>query len=240
MSSSAHALEQDIHFSTPDCGYHDQIAIPLREWVLAADGTVLTGATAPPLLVEANAVTINWALSSTVKLAWQFEMPDNYAVVSSFPGRAATAVDTAAVLDDDIKVFVTARRRHTANSLEADANNSKILEVDVKWFTPPGNGAAVTTNNSLTTPARITLPDKTLPAATTNVGNNNNYSTLTFDIGARLRAEGKRILPGDIVTLSLGPSTNGSAATTIQVAATQLQYRRHIGLRDLRQRGILL
>lgn len=242
MSSSAHALEQDIHFSTPDCGYHDTIDIATREWVLDSDGLSLTGATATTVVVEAipttgNMITVNWpaSITSTGRIAWQTTMPLNYAVVTSYPGRAATAVDTAAVLDDDIKLLVTARRRHTAALLQA--SNSKILDCSVSWFTPPGNAAATTANNGLTAAASITLPDKT--AAATNVGTNDNYSVLTFDIGARLRAEGKRILPGDTVKFSLVPSAN-SATGSIQMASCILCYRRHIGLRDLRQRGILL
>lgn len=228
MGISAATLEQNIHLSNPDTGYHDQFVIPLGAW-RNKDATALTGASTPAATnLLTNEEIISWAANAavTVQAAVKFSMPDNYAFLVGNPGRAAATVDTAAILDDDIKLICNMRRQRAAADTGAWAARATVF-----WYTPGTTAASLTTFTTNPTAAVPTIAADNTAALT-------GFARLTFDIGARLRAEGRRILPGDEVRVLIGPdAANANAA--LQMTSSLVQYRRHMGLRDLRLRGIL-
>jgi hypothetical protein len=65
--------------------------------------------------------------------------------------------------------------------------------------------------------------------AADNTGLLTGFNWVEFDIGARLRAEGKQILAGDVVTLLVGPDAQNANAI-LQLAGAQVRLRRNIGL----------
>jgi hypothetical protein len=225
---SPHTLESAILNSTPDVGYPDVTPFPIRDWVKDTDSTVLTNASTPAAaLITADHDVLQWALSAavTVQATLQFDMPDTYAYLCSNPGRAASTVDTSATLDDQLFLQCAVRRAIAGTDVVAWA--ARLM---VSWFTP----GTSTSPTVLTTGATVVVPT----VDGDNTANVSGFSRVSFDIGARLRAEGKRILPGDVVRLFLGPDAV-NANSVLQIASTSLRFRRHASIRDLTVRGIL-
>jgi hypothetical protein len=227
---SPHTIESAILNSTPDVGYPDVIPFDLRSWVKDTDSTVLTGASTPAavLISTPDIEAIQWATSAavTVQATLQFQMPDTYAYLCGNPGRAASTIDTTAVLDDQLVLQCSVRRQIAG--ADAAAWNARLM---VSWFTP---GVSTTVPTVLTTGATVAVPTVAADNTATVVG----WTKANFDIGARLRAEGKRILPGDVVRLYLGPDSV-NASSVLQICGTSLRFRRHASIRDLTSRGIL-
>lgn len=209
-------LEAAIEQSEPMDGYRCDLPIPQGAWLNGADDTILTGITTPAraLLTVTVAGTglVQWAANAaaTVIAAAQIVMPGEYNDVAKNPGDR---------LADDLVLRAVMRRQR--NAADAAAWSARLT---VRWFRP---GTDTSAYRTLTTNPTAVVP--TISAD--NTASLTGFSTLTFDIGARLRAEGVKILAGDVVRLLLGPdSQNANAA--LQLAGATLRYRRNAALRD--------
>lgn len=203
--------------SEPNEGYReDRIVLPQSAWRNGADGTVLTGASTPAVaLLTISSVStelVQWAANAanTVIASAQFVMPADYGHNAKTAGTRYT---------DDL--ILLAKMRRQRNAADAAAWNARLA---VSWFTPGTDSSAF---QSLTTGATVAIP--TIGAD--NTGTLTGFSELTFDIGARLRAESKQIKAGDVVRLVLGPdAANANAA--LQLAGALVRLRRHACTRD--------
>ncbi len=241
---AADSIEYDILTSHAGIGYPADMPMPFGAWRLFS-GLDITGATTPNVAaVSTDLMLLNWAdnAATTVRAAYSFEMPLDYCPNPNFPGRAAATADTAAVGSDFLKFYGTFRRTRAA----ADTDTTLTPVAQVHWFTP-GTDIVI---RSLTTGAvgeqasattGLTTGNAYLPTlaasnedATTNL---TGFCPMVMDIGKRLRAEGKRILPGDVVRIVLGVNV-AYANATMQMMTTRLRYWRNACFNDVRQRGI--
>lgn len=247
-------LEYDTLTSHPGIGFPADMPMPFGAWRLFS-GLDITGITTPNLAaLSTDLMLLNWAdnAADTVRVAYSFEMPLDYCPNPVYPGRAATgvtatpyAIDTAAKNQDFLKFYAIARRSRGAADATGTANTLTPV-AQVHWFTP-GTDIVI---RSLTTgavgeqasaatglgngSAYLPFISASNEDATTNL---TGFAPMVMDIGARLRAEGKRILPGDVVRIVLGVNAQYADAQ-MQVIATRLRYWRNACFNDVRQRGI--
>jgi hypothetical protein len=222
MSNPA-ALERTIDQSISDHGFRADIPLPMGAWRLGS-GLVLTAATAPEIIaLDTNMQALKWdhGDAATDVIAAEFTMPGDYNPTPDFPARPAATADTSSrtwsEVNDDLKLFCLARKKDADDAENADL----AVQCQVYWFTP-GTDTAL---KSLTTPASVTLPAAV--AGTTLAGLNQ----ITLDIGDRLRAEGKRILPGDVVKLVVGPNeAPGTTDLDLELIPQNIRYRRGLAL----------
>lgn len=190
--------------------------IPLLNGAARTGILNLTGATTPAVVaIDTTDDVIRWLFGDTAATvaAWSFWMPDDYA-------RAAKSRQG---VTDDIVVKAVARKVDSST----DENADLALQCQVSWYTPGTD----TTVKTLTTPAKATL------AASTTGSGVTGFAKYTLDIGERLRAESKTILPGDKVRLILGPDdTVGTTNMTMDVSAVKVTYRKHAALATVADR----
>lgn len=213
-------IEDIVNHSEPTDGIRTDVlaTLPSGCWRNGADGTVLTGASTPAVaLLTASSVAgaelVQWAANAanTVIASAQFVMPGEYTPMGRIEGGDR--------LTDDLVFRAVMRRQRNAADAAAWA-----ARCTVRWFTP---GSDTTAYQTLTT-----NPTASIPAiAADNTGSLVGFSTLTFDIGARLRAEGKRIRAGDVVRLIIGPDA-ANANAVLQFAGGVVRGRRHLALAD--------
>lgn len=208
-------LEFAIDQSEPLDGYReDRLVFSQADWLTGTTDIVLTGATTPArAALTVNSViqttVVQWAANAaaTVLAGVQFAMPYDY---------NPNAKSTARTTDDLIFRACMRRQRAAADSAAWSARCT------VRWWRP---GTDTTAGRVLTTNPTVTIPT----IAADNTALLTGFTWLDFDIGARLRAEGKQIAAGDIVTLLLGPdAANANAA--LQLTGSVLRLRRNIGL----------
>lgn len=101
-----------------------------------------------------------------------------------------------------IKIDACARKTSSGGT---DENTDLALWATLSWLNPGS-----TTLQTLTTPAKYTLPACGLAASKA-------FTEFTLDLGARLNAEGKQIEPGAIVSLAIYPNeTVGSSDMIVE------------------------
>ena len=207
-------FEYLLNNSEPLNGYRADLPIPLAAWRNGADGTVLTGASTPAVILvtqtSGKVEVVQWAANAaaTVIASASFVMPGEYGKDAKPDGTRVT---------DDLVFLATMRRQRNA----ADAAAWKA-QLAVQWWTP---GTTLTDVKTFTTQPLAAVPAN----AADNTTNLNDFSQLTFDIGARLRAEGLRINAGDVVRFILGPAT-ANANSALQFAGGVVRMRRHAAL----------
>lgn len=250
------SIEYDILTSHPVGGYPADMPMPFGAWRLYS-GLDITGITTPNVAaLSTDLMVLNWAdnAATSVKAAYSFEMPLDYCPNPVYPGRAATgvtatpyAIDTAAKNQDFLKLYGIFRRSRAAADATGTANTLTPI-ANVYWFTPTTDIAirslttgAVGEQASATTglgngSAYLPFISASNEDATTNL---TGFAPMVMDIGARLRAEGKRILPGDVVRIVLGVNV-AYADAQMQMMTTRLRYWRNACFNDVRQRGINL
>ncbi len=237
------SIEFDTLTSHAGIGFPGDIQFPLSNFQLAT-GLILTGATTPAAVnLLTNEHVIQWAANAavTVLAAIKFTMPFDYAYKPNYPGRATATVDTAAAGDDFLKFYGVFRRQRAA----ADSATDFTPRATVFWWTPGTD----TTIRSLTTNAVAEQASTTtglasgtayLPTITAdNTADLTGFYPMVMDIGKRLRAEGKRIFPGDQVRILVGPDAVNANAI-MQMSAAWLRYRKNACFNDMRMRGINL
>jgi len=249
---AADSMDFDILTSTAGIGFPKDLILPHSTYVEDTTGLSLTAATTPrcAILGTTGIPVVQWAANAavTVQASRQFIMPLDYAPNPVFPGRAAATVDTAATNSDFLKFYGIFRRQRAAADAATGTPATEFRpRCTVIWWTP----GTSTANNTLTTnPAGVQASTTTglslgssyalLPAITAdNTGDLTGFCLMVMDIGERLRAEGKRILPGDFVQLLIGPEAVNANAT-MQMADSWLRYRANSCFNDMRMRGINL
>lgn len=239
---SGDGIEQAVLTSTPGLGFPKDYHFPVGVWK-KDDATVLTGASAPASVAFLTSdEVIQWAANAavTIRAAVKFTMPFDYAVRPTFPGRGDAQVDTNAQGDDNLVFMGYFRRQRAA----ADSATDFTPRCTVIWWTP---GVSTALNTLTTNPAGVQV-DSNHKLSTTayvptiaasNAADLVGWGLMACDIGARLRAEGKRIQPGDEVRLIVGPdAVNANAA--LQMGGSWLRYRSHMHFRNMAQRRILI
>lgn len=167
----------------------------------------LTASTAPEKIAWATDLdAIKWdhGDTSTNVVKWSFRMPYDYDPLA----------EDKSGNKDDIFIKVFARKLDTDDTENSDLK----IQAQVTWIT----AGTDTSNSQLTTPASATL------AAANNSTAPAGMAEYTLNIGARLRAENKRIDAGDIVTIAIGPNEQvGTTDLDLEMLAPVLVYRRH-------------
>lgn len=227
-------IEQAMQTSEPDHGYAEDLLLPLGSW-RDKSGLTLTASTEPDVS----------AVNGQLGLKW-----DHGGAASDFALCDFTMPLQFAENQDRLKLVVAARKLDAA----ADENADLMIQAQVLWSSPgkvnkpseTNAAAAVPTQsvapspletlNTLTTPAKALLA-----AAVINSGDPGNEGIFEYelDIGARLRAEGKRINAGDRVEIRFGPNeTVGSADMDLETSIPILRIVRHASLLDRTARRV--
>lgn len=221
-------LEYQMTVAPPGQGVPFRQVFHEGAW-LNKDGTVLTGASTPARvqLLSGGRSVMQWAANAaaTVQAAFDTSIDSNYAVTRGSTPRIASVADTTALSDDPLKFKAIIRRQRNAADSAAWSARATIL-----W----GRLGTDTAWNTLST-----NPTASIAAiAADNTADLTGFGVLTFDIGARLRAEGKRIYPGDAIRILLGPDA-ANANSVMQVAQSWLEYPRHNCFQSMSDRGII-
>ncbi len=137
----------------------------------------------------------------------------------------------------EFQLQVLARKLDTTGS--ATENATLAMNATMNWLysdpndnTDPGDTAL----NSLTTPAAALLDAKYGAAA------EEGFKWYTFDLGARLQAESKRLRPNSAFQIIMSVSAAVGAALAIEMIGARLRYRVHAAMvnRDDRRRTTLM
>lgn len=204
--------------------WRQSLVLPLGSW-RDKSGLTLTATTEPDLIAMATSSEgMKWdhGGAATDYAACTFTMPFEF--------------EPAAVPNYDMKLVVVARKLDAA----ADENADLALQATLGWFTPgvvsnPRQTSVTATAPTLTTAAgsiqTLTTPAKALMATAVIAAANTaatGFARYELDLGARLRAESKALLAGDIVTIKLGPDdTVGATDMDLEIiGAPILLFRR--------------
>lgn len=210
------SLEAGIQLSEPTDGFReDRIIFKQADWLTGGTDVVLTGATTPAraaLTVDSvvGTTVVQWAANAaaTVLAGTQFVVPHDY----NFAAR-----DQGGRLTNDFVLNAVMRRQRNAADTGAWAARCTVY-----WWRPGTDSALF---RLLATNPTVAIPT----IAADNTATLTGFSTLTFDIGARLRAEGFSIQAGDVVRLLIGPDAQNANAI-LQLAGATVRLRRNIGL----------
>lgn len=242
-------LEYEILTSHAGMGFPKDLILPLNSFT-EDTGLALTAATTPrgAVLATTAVPVIQWAANAavTVQAAVSFIMPFDYNYNPDYPGRAEATANTAAINSDFLKFYGIFRRQRAAADAATGTPATEFRpRATVVWWTPGSETAlqSLTTNPagvqaSTTTGLSLGSTYALLPAITAdNTDDLVGFCPMVMDIGERLRAEGKRILPGDQVQILVGPEAVNANAI-MQMTSAWVRYKANACFNDVRMRGI--
>ena len=200
--------------------------LPITDWKTAADLS-LTASTSPRLELLSSVITVmTWIFSDAAANAGaiQFTMPNEWA------GDSAK---------QRLKLWVPARKLDAG----ADENATLKLQCRMFWVNPPAatstsrRSASPSTSTYDATHTALTTAPSQIIAAAANHSATAGFIDYEFDLGARLIAESKQILPGATVKLWLGPDTTvGTTDMKLQVMTPRLIIAEHSAAFDISKR----